>query len=456
MWPSAALQDRHGKTESAVMAVRMLRWGGWRALLEYARSPVMRSVAQISAGNIAVMAIQLFTGFLMARWVAPYDMGIWNTVNIVMVYVPFLTLGVFSGLNRELPYLIGSGFSEDARGMSEATYGWAVTLAILTWPAVLISAVWFFTQGEAKLAWATLALGATVFFSWFAGYLGTTYRTHHEFGRLARNNTLVALVGVALMLFVMQYGFRGMLGRAALLSFLAVAALYYRRPLPVRPKWDTARLVSLAKVGVPIYLLGSLWSVQASLDRVFLLGSTQALGLFTLAIQAGTTARLIPTSFTTVIYPKMAQRYGETHRAEDLWTMAAKGALAASILGALAGAVGWVVIPYMVRWLLPMYMEGIRAAQWASFLGLAMGLYVFGNVFNVIKRQDLFLVGWVLGVIGYWVAWKLLTRPPTSDITVAAAQAMLISTFLSSLVSVGTSYWACHAHDARMQGVLNH
>ncbi len=422
---------------------------GWRAVFEYARSPVMASVAQISAGNLAVLAIQVATGFLMARWVAPYDMGVWNTVSIVLVYAPFLTLGVFSGLNRELPYLVGRGLGEEARGMAEAAYGWAVALAAVTCPAVLVVTAWFFARGQAKLAWAALALGVTAFFWWFSAYLGTTYRTHHEFGRLARNNTIVALVGVVLMLLVRQYGFHGMLVRAALLGFLAVAALHFRRPIPVRPRWGTARLVSLVKVGVPIYILGQLSALQGSLDRVFLMQSTHALGLYTLALQAGTAASLVPNSFSTVVYPRMAQRYGETQRAGGLWVLAAKASLAASALGAAVGIAGWVATRYVVEWFLPNYVSGIRAAQWASFLGLAMGLYVFNNIFNIIKRQDLYLIGWSVGIAGYWAAWKLLTRAPGADLTVAAAQAMLVSTFLFSLVSVGTSWWACAAHDRR-------
>jgi O-antigen/teichoic acid export membrane protein len=282
------------------------------------RSPVMRSVAQIVVGNAAVSGIQMLSGLLMARWIRPLDMGVWNTVQIAGVYAPFLTLGIFSGLGRELPYLIGKGEHEKARRFAGAAYGWAWALAAITAPVVLGVAGIYAFRGEWRLAAAVLAFGVMIILMWSIFYLNTTYRTHSEFGRLSANNAFVAGAGLVLMSLVWAAGFTGLLVRAVIVAALGLAALYYKRPMPVHPSWDRATLLSLAKIGIPIYVLGQLWGLQFALDRMVLVRNTEALGYFTLAIHAGSAARMIPTAFTLVIYPRLAQAYGETGHAFPL------------------------------------------------------------------------------------------------------------------------------------------
>lgn len=418
----------------------------------YLKSPVLASVAKIVGGNFIVTVIQLATGFLLAKWVLPGDMGIWNTAQLATVYLPVLSVGIYSGLNRELPYLIGKGRVTEAEAFASSAYGFSIVLALLTVLAVPVVAIWYWSQGNHKVALTAVAIGTTVVFTWVVFYLGTTYRTHSEFGRLSANNTLVAFVGLALMMLVWRYGFWGMLIRAPMVTLLSLAALFYHRPVPVRPRWDWQRLLVLCKVGVPIYLLGQASTFFMSMDRLTLVDHTQALGYYTMALQASTAAQMIPTAFTLVIFPRLAQIYGETDRAMPLWILARKAAAGATLLGGVVGVMGWIATPWVVNGFLPNYRPGIPAAQWASLMGLAMGTYVFGNIFNVIRRQDLFAICWIIGLGGFWGSWRVLGGLG-EDRTVVAAQSLLVGTFLLSLTGVFTSLWACRRHDRAKFGL---
>lgn len=412
----------------------------------YLKSPILASVAKIVGGNFIVTVIQLATGFLLARWILPKDMGIWNTAQLATVYFPVLSVGIYSGLNRELPYLIGKGRVTEAEAFASSAYGFSIVLALLTVVAVPVVAIWYWRQGNLKVALTVVATGTTVVFTWVISYLGTTYRTHSEFGRLSANTMFVSFVGLALMMLVWRYEFWGMLIRAPMISLLGLAALFYHRPVPVRPRWDWQRLLVLCKVGVPIYLLGQAWTFFMSMDRLTLVDHTQALGYYTLAMQASTAAQMIPTAFTVVIFPRLAQIYGETGRAMPLWILARKAAIGATLLGSVVGILGWIATPWVVNGFLPNYKPGIVAAQWISFMGLAMGTYVFGNIFNVIRRQDLFAIGWIIGLGGFWGSWWVLGRMG-EDKTVIAAQSLLVGTLLLSLTGVFTSLWVCRRHD---------
>lgn len=410
---------------------------------------LLRSVTEIIAGNAAVMVIQFVSGFLVARWVQPYEMGVWNTFQIVNVYTPFITIGIFSGLNRELPYYCGLGREADARQLSAAAYGFSWLLALLTIPLTLVATgVAGVSHGSMFIA-AALVTGGSIIFNWLTIYYNTTYRTFSDFGRLATKNTLGAAAGLLLLGLVWKYGYYGMLIRAVMVSVITMVILSVGRPMPVKPRFQWKSLVHLMKIGIPIFLLGQLWTVHTSFDRMVLLKDTISLGYFTVALQVGTAARLIPTAFTVALFPKMAERYAATHNAIDLWLMLKPAVIAATGLGLLTGLGGWLLIPPLVKWFVPSYSPGIPAAQWASFLGLAMSLYIFGNVFNIIKRQDFFMINWIVALLLFWATWVVLGKY-SSDKMLSASIAMLFSTFGSSLVGVFTALIACRIHDRKM------
>ena len=384
---------------------------------------------------------------MIARWIDPYHMGIWNAALLVTIYSPILQLGVFNGLNRELPYLIGHGDKNRALRMAEAAYAWSWFLIGVSILCGALVAVWYWTKGQPERCLISITVAVIVTCSWPAFYLTTTYRTGHEFGRLAKNTTAVALMGAALVLLVWRFHFYGLLLRISIFSILGVLALYYRRPLRVKPQWGTAQLVQLAKVGIPIWLVGQLFSSFISLDRLMLVKSTQVLGYYTIAIQIGAFVRQIPIAFGMVLYPQMAHRYGENHCAMDLWRISRKAAFAASALGFVVGVCGWVLLPAFVRMVLPKYVPGIRAAQWSSFLGFAMGFYQFDSIYNVIKRQYLYVFNWCIGCLIFVAVWYFLTQYLHISLAVASSQSMLLATFAMAMISMFVSKRACLAHD---------
>jgi O-antigen/teichoic acid export membrane protein len=156
---------------------------------------------------------------------------------------------------------------------------------------------------------------------------------------------------------------------------------------------------------------------------------------------------MIPGAFSTVLYPQMAHRYGESHCAMDVWRIAKKGAIAASIIGLVTGACGWLILPTFVRLVLPKYSLGIRAAQLSGFLGLALGMYLFDNVYNVIKRQDLYVLNWCCGCASFVAIWYCLSRFLHIAPALASAGSMLAATFLMAVISAFVSRRACLAHD---------
>jgi len=418
-------------------------------LVRFKTGSTLRSVVSVFTGDILRTLISFVASILVARWTLPYNMGVWNAALLVTVYTPVLQCGVFNGLNRQLPYLIGTGDEAKAIKMAETAYAWSLFLTVVS--AVVTSAIvcFLWLNGHGSQCYTAIAIGINVACSWTTFYFTFTYRTHAKFGRLARNTILTAVVGVALTGLVWYFHYNGILVRTSLLSIFGVAVLYFRRPIPVRPQWNGSLIVHLARVGIPIWFVGQLGGIFASLDRLVLVRSPQLLGYYTIAIQVAAFASMIPIAFSIVLYPQMAHRYGQTHNAMAIWHIARKGAIAACSIGAVAGCCGWLLIPHIVKVLLPKYLSGAPSAQWASFMGLAAGIYIFDNVYNVIGRQDLYIMNWVVGAIAFWGSWFSLTHGFTRIHIVAAAQSMLLATLIMAILSGIVSRRACLMHDSQ-------
>jgi O-antigen/teichoic acid export membrane protein len=374
-------------------------------------------------------------------------MGLWNFALLVMTYLSGLQLGVFNGLNRQLPYYSGKGDVERCSRIAEVAYAWAGLLSLVSVVCVVAAAIYFLQRGDFDSVRTTAAIGTVLIASWSFQYLTVSYSAHSQFGRLSRKSMLVALVGLPLTYLVKALGYTGLLVRAAVLALLGSMALYMGRPLAVRPRWDRTIFVELVRVGFPIWLLGQLSALFMTLDRLVLAESPRLLGYYSVAAQFATMVSMVPLAFNAVLYPQMARQYGETHVAMDLWRTALQACGWASLAGLGVGVGAWLTIPAFVTFVLPAYVPGIEAAQWASFAGLTMGLSVFGNIFNVLGRQHVYLLGAAAGVLTFFCTWLVLTRVLQQPVGVSAAQSMLAGTLATSLFSAGLSFATCRSHD---------
>jgi O-antigen/teichoic acid export membrane protein len=418
-----------------------------KAISKYTSSTQAKSVAKVISGNLATSLISLVTSIFVARWTTPHDMGLWNFVLLISVYTPILQLGIFNGLNRQLPYYMGRGEQEKSLTMASVAYAWGKILTLLSSLFTILSALWYWQAGQTNYCYTAIAIGIIIISSWPAHYLTVTYRTNEEFGRLAKKNTAVALISVPLTLLVLYFGYVGLMTRAALVAILGAAALYFRRPIKVVAKWDISILIQLLRIGFPIWFLGQLGTMFLTLDRIVLADSPTNLGYFSISIQASAFASMIPIAITTVLYPQMVHKYGETNNAIAAWNIAKNGAVIATVLGAVAGVCGWILVPIFIKMLLPAYVPGTSAAQWASLTGLALGLSVFNNIFNVIKRQDIYLITMGIGLATFFGMWFSLTKSYGRDEIVSAVQAMLTANLTMSISSLIITRVVCVRHD---------
>lgn len=384
-------------------------------------------VGSLAGGNVVAMVLRMVAGVLVGRLVAPAALGLFNGIGLVLGYAPFLQLGVLSGMNRELPFYAGKGDYQRVEELAAAAQAWALAVGSGACLVLLGIAGWRLVHGEPWEAagWFTNAI-LVVFVFYNSHYLQMTYRTSHDFARLAMVNVVESIVGLVLLALVWLLDFYGLCLRAVLTGVIASAVLFHFRPLRVGPKWNLRHLKHLLIIGAPILGVATLYSWWTVINSTLVLryAGTHGMGLYSMVTVAITALELIPMAVSQVVYPRLSEQYGRNGSVRGLVRVAIKPMMiTAAGMIPLTVAAWWLVGP-AVRFVVPAYADAVPAMRWGLLLPIVTSFQPLNSIFNVVRRQDLYSVALVLGlaVNGGSLAWLI-----RDGVTLTAfPQAMLI------------------------------
>jgi O-antigen/teichoic acid export membrane protein len=404
------------------------------AAVETKKPSMLFLVGSLVGGNFVSMMLRMVGGILQARCVLPAVLGMYNSIGLVLGYAPFLQLGILNGLNRELPYFVGKGDRQRVNELAAAAQAWALAVGGIVGIALSGVGCWQLAHGEWQLAagWFTNAILAVLLF-YNTYYLQMTYRTSHDFARLAMSSVIENSVALVLVALVALLNFYGLCLRALLTASVSVTFLYYWRPVRVGPHWNWRHLKHLLVIGAPIFIVGQIYAWWTVLNSTLVLGykGKEGLGLYAMVLVAGGALELLPAAVGQVIYPRMAEQYGRTGRLGDLIRMSIKPTIL-SVLGIIPViVVGWHAVGPVIRFILPNYVDAIPAIRWSLLTPLAQCFLPINNVYNVVRRQDLYIVAIVLGMGAYVGSLMWLVRGG-AELT-AFPQAMLVGRVVFAL-----------------------
>lgn len=409
----------------------------------------IRLIIASFSGNLVATVFTLFAMLLVMRWTPPHQLGLWNLMMVFLSYSSLLQLGVFNAANRQIPFYRGSGDTVKAELAGQVGLAWCLGLTGVTTVIGIIGIAYLAVTGTRDQMLTTATFVVVLACSWSLQFLTVGYSVTGAFGQLARKSTLIAIAGVPLAFLAYLFGYMGLLLRAGMLAVISILALHYQRQFKVRPKWDGAIFRQLVRIGLPIWLLGQLTALFMTLDRLVLSYSPQLLGYYAVAAQIASLAVMVPTAFNSVLYPQMSRSYGEHRLAMGLWHQALHASGGIFVTGMVFAVICWLAIPTFVTSLLPAYAPAIEAACWTSLVAVAMTFSAFGNVLNVLGRQDLYLVGSAIGGVVFFVAWKSLSAVANGFPLVAAAQSMLLATLVTSVCAMIISRILCARLDLK-------
>jgi len=406
--------------------------------LKYARAK-FGGEALFVAATMSQPVVNLVSAFVAAKSLTPFELGTINAAALFPAYLGFLQLGVFTGLSRNLPIAIGAGDSDHADRLERvsaavATYVGALAGAICLTVAIL--ALW---RGDSLFFWAMSCIALTSALGPPTTHVDTVLRARLQFGPAAWSQITSNLFMLVANVVVTVYGVIGSLWRIAtggLFALLARLQFHSWRPTRIN---DWRSIVDLGRIGMPLLLSGTLFSILNVADRsvVALLLGNESLGYFSLAGMIVNSLQFIPQAFAMILFPLMAQEFGRTQSPRSLrrfiiLNLALNVATIIPVCLALYLSLDWLVKTHF-----PAYEPGLPAARVACLTGTLWIYLGVGSVFGVMNKMKGYLIVMSLAIALVWIGSVIAIRLGFG--IVGAAYARLAGTFVVSAFTI------CHA-----------
>lgn len=270
----------------------------------------------VSSSYIA-LPVNILVAFFSFRIIDPYYMGIWSAVTIFESYAQILRFGIVNGMNRELPFAIGSGDNDKAISFAQTTLAYNLFCAIIP---LLIFPILITSYAFNKIyIICILIVVIRVSLEFYSSYVIGTYRTTENFNKLSNIQFFISGVNLIFAPILIYYlNFLGYLFYQLIQVILNTVLFHFARPFRIKPHIDFKILTLLFKTGFPIFVSSYLIQFVNTIPKILILktGNETLLGIFTPVLVMLNAFSLLPNSLATYFYPKFSYSFGKTGSAK--------------------------------------------------------------------------------------------------------------------------------------------
>lgn len=353
-----------------------------------------------AGSTIILQASRLAVNLFAARELGPETWGLWYILNLVLAYSGVIHLGVINAMNREVPVFRGRSDADRVRLIQSVTTGFMLVSTLIAGLAlVFVGLAASNLQLRGPLALLALLLTVTQPYIFLQTYL----KSDGQFNRMSLQQLVFAgLLPLLAVPLTAAYGLPGFILAQTVATAAVTASMIRAWPFNFTPTFDWAEARRLMKVGLPIMLVGLLYTLLTTADRWVIAAffETEQLGYYSLAIMVLAVTNLIPLVIAQQMYPRMAEAWGRTGQIQDVLTWAVRQSAMATVLTVPILFLIFFAAPPLVVNFLPAYEAGIPALRviliGPLFLALSNG---FGNMLNTIDKQVYGLIMQVLALL---------------------------------------------------------
>lgn len=379
------------------------------------KNEILRQAGIYSLGTQLTQIITLVAALLSRRFLGPTQTGIWATLQMIVDYSKYSTLGTLDAATREIPALRGRGASEEAEKIKNLAFSFIFSTSVIFSSAVCLTA--FLTRGHFRpeITYGLYFVALVVFFQRMNNLLVALLRCYKKFELEAIFMIASALVNAALVA-LLTYHFKiyGFIS-ALILSFVFnIAFLLTRYPYHFRFNFDKERLKPLIGYGLPLMTLGILAALLKSIDKIMvvkLMGFEQ-LGIYSIALMACSYLGNFAISVAIVLVPHFQEKFGRSGLPRDLEIYLIKASKAYALTLPVMIALAWFAAPLAIKWILPKFDLGIPAMKTLSlslfFIALIQPFHDF--LITIKKHGLLFPILLITCVAAVSANWFVIQR----------------------------------------------
>lgn len=397
-----------------------------------------------AGSSVATAMAQLISGFVIVKWIAPEELGMWQTVRTAQIYAFLLLLGINNGLGRELPYFLGKGDEAFASRLANTTF-FCVTMAnVLVIACGIVCAIMFAHHGM-EFVCSIAAITAMIVLGFYQHIFHLTFRSKDSFKKLTNIQMIEAGLSVLTVPMVYFFGYYGMLGRLLVMAVVISILLYIHLPIRMRLRMDWQALKSLMKTGLPIFGLDYFKNSCATLDRwvLYNVGGFKTVGIYALAGIVTQTLGTLPTALSNYTYPRMSYKFGQTRDGKELWRFGIRFVLLATAIAIVSTVAAWFALPYLVPIFAPKYIEGLGAARITLISTSFAGFMLIVDALWSMKIWRL-MVGYQVVSAVLFALGPLLGVVFIGRTVEGVAWGAVVGSVLRSLIALVMTYYGTH------------
>lgn len=366
-------------------------------------------------------AAHTLSGFIVLRWLEPESLGTWQSFTVFVGYLQIFTLGVTSGLNRELPYWLGKGDKELGMQRLKTAGYFTTSLSLGLMVTIALLALVFFALNILDLSQTLMMILAfsTGALAIQTNFLGATFRSDQAFDKLSRIQLYNSLLYFTLIPLVYFFELWGYIAYQIALAVALYIGYQLFRPYKVKYNFSKHQFRELVKIGFPMYFWNYLAGSSRSLPRliIVLFGTPLLVGLFAPAAAINAAILNLPAYTNRYLFPQMSFKFGKNNDVQEIYKYTIKAATYLFIVMMAGGIVLSLIIPYVFPIFFPKYVGGILVAQIVIFSGVFYSINaLFHNALNSVKSFKPFKyiislrVGYIVGftAITYLIVGELL------------------------------------------------
>ena len=325
-------------------------------------------------------ALYMVRGLITARFLGPADYGIWGTLGILLNYSNLAPLGSAEAVAREVPFYAERGERDRVREVKEQSFSFNVYASLLASLAIAIYAFARRASLDPIFFTGLLVASAGITLQQLYFYYRIILRADRRFFFQSKVEILLALINVPTTIaFVALWGLRGLYASYVLVYVCIVAYLIWNVPIPLRWKLDRALIGDLIRIGFPVYLLGLVYTVFMSVDRMVIAKYLKPsdMGYYTIAYTIIGTLGEVPMVIAQVMSPNLIGRYSRAATNAEMLPYVRTPTIAIAFLFPVLQVVVLFGVEYVLRYFLPRFLPGLVSIEilllGAYFMALARG-----------------------------------------------------------------------------------
>jgi O-antigen/teichoic acid export membrane protein len=367
-------------------------------LLTHYNKTIFSSILSLSAGKLFQLMSKFILSITIARVLGPSQFGFWSMIELINKYSPLLTLGVSSGVKRELPYWKGKNDTVN-QYLTEMSGYVSLLFSLILFSIFGILSFYIIDDGFAKYAiMATFIAGGI---AQLYMYIYSIYLAKKKFNTAAKiisiEGGLILLITITL---VYKYGFYGLLFGNIFVPLSICIFILYKYEILKNLKFDCKIFRRILSIGIPLLLVGLGYVFLLTVNRLIIpiYLSVEHVGYFSFAMLFLTLFSPLIGSIGEILYTYMNEHVGHHERVDNMdYISIYPGLFMALIIPCIIIPI-MLLIPWGINAFFPNYVESIPSAQ----LVLILVTVTAGGGVNILSsfmKQNLMIVFLFISII---------------------------------------------------------